>query len=81
MPDLPDDAPPPNKTPSRLREGDHPFYKPLWRRLAIVGGLVAWSIYEGLYVRDGFWSVIAVGMLGYAIWMFLIDFGRERPGK
>ena len=80
MPDLPRNAPPPAKPAPKAREGDHPFYKPLWRRIAIVGFLVAWSAYEVLYARDGFWSVIAVGTLGYAVWTFLIDFGRE-PGK
>jgi hypothetical protein len=51
---------------------DHPFYKPLGTRLAIVASTAIWAGVELLYAKDGFWSVIALGVFAYCAWTFLI---------
>ena len=52
---------------------NHPFYRPLWRRIAIVAVTLAWLAFELLVSQDGFWTVIAGGMAGAALWFFLIS--------
>ena len=55
---------------------DHPFLRPLWRRIALVGFCVAWAIFEVVYGQS-FWALIATGMAGYGAWIFLIAY---KPG-
>jgi hypothetical protein len=50
---------------------DHPFYKPKWRRQAIVATTAMWAIFELLIAKDGFWSVIAIAVWGYSFWTFI----------
>ena len=61
----------------KVSDRDHPFYRPLWRRIAIVAVVAAWAAYELLVTGDGFWTVLALGFLGYSVWIFLIDW---KPG-
>lgn len=57
---------------------DHPVYKPLWRRLLIVGFCAAWAGFE-LYSGEIFWAII-VGALGaYAAYKLLFTFKGGRP--
>lgn len=58
------------KTPA----AHHPFYRPLWRRLFIVVTTAAWSAFEILHAKDGFWGVIAAAFFGYSLWTFLIAY-------
>jgi hypothetical protein len=57
-----------------LGKHDHPFYRPLWRRIAIVLVTGAAAALEVFYTRDGFWSVIFVAIFAYCIWAFLISY-------
>jgi uncharacterized membrane protein len=56
---------------------DHPFLRPLWRRIALVGFCVAWAIFEVVY-GQAFWAWIAAGMAAYGAWIFLIAY---KPGS
>ncbi len=56
---------------------NHPFYKPLWRRIAIVASTMGWIAFELLYGSSGFWLVLAAGTSAYCIWTFLITFPKE----
>ena len=60
----------------KLVEQDHPFFKPLWRRVAIVALVAAWLAVEVFYVRDSLWIMVAAGMLAYAIWTFLLKWPK-----
>lgn len=53
---------------------DHPFYRPLWRRIAIVATTAIWSAFEIFFSRDGFWSVIAIAVFAYCAWAFLVAY-------
>lgn len=55
-----------------------PFYRPLWRRLAIIAVTLGWLGFELLVGRDGFWTTIAAGMAAMTIWFFLISW-KEPP--
>lgn len=52
----------------------HPFYRPLWRRIAIVATTVVWTGFELIYSRDGFWGIIALAFLAYSVWTFFITY-------
>jgi hypothetical protein len=58
----------------KASERDHPFYRPLWRRVVIVAFVAAWAAYEVLVSGDSFWTMLAVFFLGYAVWMFFITY-------
>ena len=60
----------------KLVEQDHPFFKPLWRRVAIVALVAAWLAVEVFYVRDSLWIMVAAGMLAYAVWTFLLKWPK-----
>jgi hypothetical protein len=58
-------------------EQSHPFYKPLWRRVAILAAVAGWLAYEVLVTRNTLWMTLAAGMLAYAAWVFFISWPRE----
>jgi len=56
---------------------DHPFYRPLWRRIAIVVLVALWLGYELALGGDPMWQVLAAGLLAYSVWTFLIRYPRR----
>ena len=64
-----------NKPKSRFSEQDSPFYKPLWRRIVITAIVALWVAFE-IYQGGGFWLVIAVAMLCYALWIFFLSWPK-----
>jgi hypothetical protein len=64
-----------NKPKSRFSEQDSPFYKPLWRRIVITAIVALWVAFE-IYKDGGFWLVIAVAMLCYALWIFFLSWPK-----
>jgi hypothetical protein len=64
-------------------ENQHPFYKPLWRRVAIVAVVVAWLGFELWQGSDGIWVAIAAAMLVYAVYTFFVSWPRDdqKPDK
>ncbi|MCB1381300.1 MAG: DUF3329 domain-containing protein [Alphaproteobacteria bacterium] len=59
------------------REQQHPFYKPLWRRVAIVVVILGWLIFEASMSGASVWTMLAVGMLVYAVYTFFITFPKD----
>ena len=53
-----------------MKDYEHPFFRPLWRRVAIVAVCATWAVLEWAS-NSPFWGVIALGFTGYAIWQFL----------
>lgn len=58
---------------------DHPFYRPLWRRVAIVVVTGAWAAFELLWAKDGFWTVLFGAVFVYSVWAFLINWKDTPP--
>ncbi len=63
-----------------LKDYEHPFFRPLWRRIAVVAVCVAWSIFE-FAANAPFWGVIALGFAGYGIWQFFYLYAPIDPDK
>ena len=61
-------------------EQKHPFYKPLWRRVAIVVTIALWLAFELYQMNSGLWIALAVGMLVYAVYTFFITWPKDKPG-
>jgi len=51
----------------------HPFFKPLWRRIALVTFCGAWSGFE-FYMGEETWGWITAAIFAYAFWAFLITY-------
>jgi hypothetical protein len=56
-----------------MRDADHPFFRPLWRRVAIVVVCAAWSILE-FWAGAPLWGTLAGGMAVYGAWTFLLNY-------
>jgi hypothetical protein len=55
----------------------HPFFQPLWRRIAIVGLVAAWLGFEVVYTQSTLWMSVATVMLVYGIWSFFLNWPKE----
>ncbi|HEU0222871.1 MAG TPA: hypothetical protein VFR34_11765 [Paracoccaceae bacterium] len=64
----------------RFLDVTHPFFVPLWRRIAVVGVAGAWSALEWA-TGSPFWGTIALGFTGYGIWALLIAFDVEKARR
>jgi hypothetical protein len=54
-----------------------PWFKPLYRRVIVVGFIAAWSAFEWFYSRDQWWQWITLAALAYGVWTFFINFENE----
>ncbi|MER8477388.1 DUF3329 domain-containing protein [Mesorhizobium sp. M1163] len=52
-----------------MKDSEHPFFRPLWRRVVIVAVCLVWSAIE-FATGTPFWGMIALGFAGYAVWQF-----------
>ncbi|WP_226782994.1 DUF4175 domain-containing protein [Oceaniglobus trochenteri] len=50
---------------------DHPFYRPLWRRIVIVGVCFGWALFE-LWQGAPFWAVIFAGLGALCAYHFFL---------
>jgi hypothetical protein len=60
-------------------EQQHPFYKPLWRRVVMVAVIVAWVAFEFYKGDSGLWTTLAVGSLVYAVYTFFLTWPKDQP--
>ena len=54
-----------------MKDYEHPFFRPLWRRVAVVAVCVVWAILE-FATGEPFWGTIAFGFAAYGIWQFFL---------
>ncbi|MGQ0486126.1 MAG: hypothetical protein ACT4SY_12345 [Hyphomicrobiales bacterium] len=64
----------------KIIDQQHPFYKPLWRRVAIVAAVAAWFGYEAIFTRDPLWLAVSGGILAYAAWTLLWTWPKGPAG-
>ena len=60
----------------RNNDANHPFFLPLWRRVATLVVCAIWLACE-IFFGDQMFAVIAAGILAYGIWSLLIAFDPE----
>ena len=56
-----------------MADRDHPFLRPLWRRVTLVAVCIVWAVLEYLNGAHG-WAALAVGMAALGTWQFLIAY-------
>ena len=61
------------KSRNSLIDLHHPFFRPVWRRWALVIVLAIWALVETL-AENTFWAVLAGGLCAYALYVFNFDF-------
>lgn len=61
-----------------MKDHEHPFFRPLWRRVAVVAVCVAWAIFEFSTGATG-WAMIAAAFAAYAIWQFFFLYKPVDP--
>ena len=52
-----------------MKDHEHPFFRPLWRRIAIVAVCLVWAALEYAGGSTG-WSLAALGVAAYGVWQF-----------
>jgi hypothetical protein len=63
----------------KLFDLDHPFFRPLWIRIAIVAACGLWTALE-VAAGAAAWAVLFGGLGLYAAWRFFVTFNpREKP--
>ena len=59
-----------------MKDSEHPFFRPLWRRIVLVVFCAAWAVFE-FWNGQAFWGTLAVGMAAYGAWEFLWNYGPK----
>ena len=61
-----------------MKDHEHPFFRPLWRRIAVVALCAGWAIFE--YSQGAsMWGMIAAGFTAYAVWQFFYLYKPAEP--
>ena len=60
-----------------MNRNDANFFRPMWRRVAVVVFLSLWLGYEVLISKEQMWILIVGGVLAYSVWSFFISFDRD----
>lgn len=64
----------------KLFDFDHPSFKPLWVRVAVVVSCIAWGVFE-FVTGAPFWGVLFTGIGAISAWRFsTIDDGNGDDG-
>lgn len=61
-----------------MKDSEHPFFRPLWRRVAVVAVCIAWAIFE-FATGASFWGMIALAFAAYGVWQFFFVYKPVDP--
>ena len=64
-----------------INQRDADFFRPLWRRVLVLGVVVAWFGYETLFSKDPLWITITGAALAYCVWNLFLRFPKDPPGS
>jgi hypothetical protein len=59
-----------------MREQDRKFFEPLWRRIAVIVVLLAWTAWEWSN-GESLWGTLVAGVTAYFVWAYVITFPAE----
>ncbi len=62
-----------------MKDADHPFFRPLWRRIALVATCLLWAGLE-FYGGSQNWGLIALAFAGYGAYQFLFRYQPPADG-
>lgn len=64
----------------KLLDTDHPFFRPLWIRIAIVAVAAGWAGLE-FWAGSFGWGALVLAFAALGAWGFFVDFDPDRHGK
>ena len=64
----------------KLLDTDHPFFRPLWIRIAVVAVAAGWGGFE-IWTGSPWWVAIFLAFAALSAWGFFVDFDPERHGR
>lgn len=56
---------------------EHPFFRPLWRRVAVTVLCLGWGVFE-FVAGSPFWGTLFGGLGAYCAWAFFVSW--QEPG-
>lgn len=62
-----------------LNQNDSEFFRPLWRRVAVIVAVACWFGFEVLVSHDQLWMLLTGIALAYAVWNFIIRWPKDAP--
>jgi len=62
-----------------LKQSDLNWFRPLWRRVAVVLFLAVWLGWELLWSGEMFWALLVAAALAYSLYNFFYAFPKEEP--
>ena len=57
-------------------DSTHPFFRPLWRRIATLAVCVGWAGFEVIW-GEPIWALAAVGLFAYGFWTLIVKFAPD----
>jgi len=64
----------------KLLDLHHPFFAPLWRRVAIIAVCLGWGIFE-FVMASPFWGMLFTALGAYCAWVFLVGYEPRGEGE
>jgi len=62
-----------------LKQNDLNWFRPLWRRVAVVAFLAVWLAWEAFWTKETLWIVLVGAALAYSLYNFFYAFPKEEP--
>jgi len=62
-----------------LKANEVSWFRPLWRRVAVIVFLAIWCAWELLWTQDQFWAFLVGAALIYSLYNFFYAFPKEEP--
>lgn len=63
----------------QLLDPSHPFFRPVWVRVAVVALSIGWGVVELVFGSPG-WAILFAAAGLYALWVFVTYDGAAPPG-
>ena len=64
----------------KLLDTDHPFFRPLWIRIAVVAVAAAWAAFE-FWTGSPWWGGLFLVFAALSAWGFFVDFDPDRHSR
>ncbi len=64
----------------KIIEVDHPFFRPLWRRVAVVAVCALWAALEWA-TQSPLWAMGAGALAAYTFYVLILTFDPDKADK
>jgi Flp pilus assembly protein TadB len=61
----------------KFLDAEHPFFRPRWRRIAVVAVCALWAVVEWLTLSP-LWAILATALAGYTFYALILTFDPDR---